>query len=150
MTNALPLSSRIYGCLLVLYPEDLRRDHGPEMTLVFSEDLDAARREAGMRGVIRVWRCALGEFLRLALPGCASSPTLRVPAISFVLFLAMITAFSATSLQRASNASAFLRVARMALLLPLFSTPFLFLVSVWACRGRAVISLGSSINAREE
>ena len=40
MTHALPLSLRIYDRLLVLYPEDLRRDHGAEMALVFAEDLD--------------------------------------------------------------------------------------------------------------
>ncbi len=82
MTNAVPLRSRLYGRLLVLYPEDLRRDYGVEMALAFAEDLDTARRDAGLRGVIRVWRCALVEFMRFALPGCASSPAFRVPAIS--------------------------------------------------------------------
>src|SRR5205807_1636717 len=59
MTDALVLSSRLYRRMLILYPEDLRRDYGAEMALVFADDLAAARRERGMRGVVRVWRCAL-------------------------------------------------------------------------------------------
>jgi hypothetical protein len=62
MTNAPPLSSRLYDRLLGLYPEDLRRDFGADMALVFAEDLDTARREAGLRGVIRMWRVRAGRI----------------------------------------------------------------------------------------
>jgi hypothetical protein len=141
MTNALPLSSRIYSRLLVLYPEDLRRSYGADMLLVFAEDLDAARRKAGTRGAVRVWRCALGELLRLGLPGCASSPAVRVAAISCALFIAMMGGVMTLALRHAPDAPTFFHAARFALLLPLFSTPLISLVSVWACRGGDVISL---------
>ena len=144
MTNAVPLSLRIYGRLLFLYPEDLRRDYGVEMALVFAEDLDTARREAGMGGVIRVWRCALSEFLRFALPGCASSPAVRVPAISLALFLAMMSPEMTATFRRAPDAVTFFEAVRVVLLLPLFSTPLVALLSVWACRGRGVILLDLS------
>ena len=48
------LSSRIYGRLLALYPQDLQRDYAADMAFVFAEDLAAARREDGVRGVFRV------------------------------------------------------------------------------------------------
>lgn len=139
MTSSVPLSSRLYGRLLVLYPEDLRRDYGSEMALAFAEDLDAARRDAGIRGVTRVWRCALVEFLRFALPGCASSPAVRVPAIS--------VAFSVLSmgiellLRSATNAPMRFVAASM---LPTFATVLTPMVVIWACRGRGVISLDLS------
>jgi hypothetical protein len=150
MTDTLPLSSRIYNRLLVLYPEDLRRDYGPEMALVFAEDLDAARRDAGMRGVIRVWRCALGEFLRFALPGCASSPAVRVPAVWFALSSGIMGAEMAMTLRHAWNAPTLFHAFCAALLLPCLTTPFMFLTVVWACRGDTIISLGLSSHTGEE
>jgi hypothetical protein len=150
MTYALPLSSRIYGRLLDLYPEDLRRDHGAEMALVFAEDLDTARREAGGRGAIRVWRCALHEFIRFAMPRHASSPAVRVPAISFGLCVAMMSAEMELALRHAPNPPTLFNAVRATLLLPLFATPIISLVSVWACRGSGVMSLGLSHSRREE
>jgi hypothetical protein len=141
MTNYLPLSSRLYGRLLVLYPEDLRRDYGAEMALAFAEDLDTARREAGIRGAIRVWGCALGEFLRFALPGRATSSAVRVPAITLALFTGMTMGFLPGALREPF---------RMILVLPLFGAPFIALLSLWACRGDAIISLGCSGQAGQE
>ncbi len=149
MTNALPLSSRIYGRLLVLYPEDLRRDYGAEMALVFAEDLDTAQRQAGMRGVIRVWRCALGEFVQFALPVCASSPAVRVPAVWFALSTAIMSGEMAMTLRNAWNAPTLFHAVCAALLLPCLSTPLMFLAVVWTCRGNAIISLDLSNNTGE-
>lgn len=148
MTNAVSWSLRIYERLVVLYPEDLRRDYGAEMALAFAEDLAAARREPGMGGVVRVWRCALGEFMRLALPSHVSSPAVRVPAISITLFLAMMSAELSVALRHARDAPAPVHAARALMLLPLFSTPVISLLSVWACRGKALISLKLSNGAR--
>jgi len=142
MTGALTLSSRIYCRLLDFYPEDLRRKFGAEMAGLFAEDLDAARREAGVLGVIRVWRCALSEFLRFALPSCASRPAVRVPAISCGLFIALMSGEMA--LRQASHAPTLPQAAFTALWLPMFTTPFIALAAVWTCRSRAVISLGLS------
>ena len=155
MTNTLPWSSRIsaraiYGRLLLLYPEDLRRDYGADMALVFAEDLDSARREAGMRGAIRVWRCALSEFLRFALPGYASRPAVRVPVISSALSIVMMSGVMTMALRHAPHAPRPLQAVCAALLLPLFCTPLVSLVSVWACRGNAVMSLNLSQHTGEE
>jgi len=141
MTDALPLSSRIYSRLLVLYPEDLRREFGAEMALVFAEDLDAARQEAGILGVIRVWRCALGEFFRFALPGYVSSPAVRVPAICCAVFMAMMSGNMALALRQSPHTATLFQSAFIALWLPMFTTPFIALVAVWTCRGRGVTSL---------
>jgi hypothetical protein len=84
-------NARIYSRILTLYPDDLRRDFGMEMALLFAEDLAAARLEAGISGVLRVWRCALREVFQLALPHRVSNPAVVVPGISFVLSLVPFT-----------------------------------------------------------
>jgi hypothetical protein len=142
MTDTLPLSSRIYNRFLILYPEDLRRDYGPEMALVFADDLDAARREEGLRGVLRVWRCALGEFLRLALPVHAAHPAVRVPAISLAVFICATSAEMAMAYPQAPNLPMFFHAVGMALALPFFVSPVISLFAVWSCRGEDAISLG--------
>ena len=74
----------MYERLLSLYPEHLGRDYGSEMVLLFSEDLESARCEAGLRGVVRVWGRALGEFVRFAIPMQASKPAVLVDRKSVV------------------------------------------------------------------
>ena len=150
MTNALPLSSRIYARLLRLYPADLRRDYGADMAIVFAEDLDTARREAGIRGVIRVWRCALGEFIRFALPGLASSPAVCVPAIWFALSTVIMSAEMAMTLLDGLKAPTLFHAVCAALLLPCLSTPLMSLAIMWGCRGNAIISLGFSNHTGED
>jgi hypothetical protein len=144
------LGSRVYSHLLVLYPDELRRDFGADMALVFAEDLDTARRKAGLPGVIRVWQCALCEFLRFALPRRASSPAVRVPAISLALFLAVVSGEMTLALRRTADAATLFQAVFTALWLPLFATPIIALAAVWACRGRAVILLDLSGNTDEE
>ena len=144
MTNALPLSSRIYRRLLVLYPEDLRRDFGADMAFVFAEDLEGARREAGMRGVIRVWWCALSEFVRFAPPGHASSPAVSVPAIWFALSAVFMSGEVAMALRHSPHTPTFFHALSAALLLPSLTAPLMSLAIMWGCRDSAIISLGLS------
>ena len=143
MTTAQPLSSRLYLRLLAFYPEELRRDYAAEMALVFADDLASARSEAGARGALRVWRCAAGEFFRLALPTCIATPAVRVPAITIAIFAALISAMLPFGLDPAPQARVHFLMLHAALLLPLFSTPFLALLSFWACRGSRVVSVVS-------
>jgi hypothetical protein len=150
MTNALSLSSRIYRRLLVLYPEDLRRDFEADMAFVFAEDLEAARRDAGMRGVLRVWRCALGEFVRFALPGCAASPAVRVPAVWFALSSIIMCAEVAMAIRHSPHAPRPLPAICAALLLPSLTAPLMSLAIMWACRSNAIISLHLSNQTGEE
>jgi len=72
------MNAWFYRKLLMLYPEDLRTEFGAEMALAFAEDLDNM-------GHLRVWWCAAGEVLTVALPGQRSNPSVLVPAISFAL-----------------------------------------------------------------
>jgi hypothetical protein len=85
MTGVVDWSGRLYGRLLLLYPADLRREFGAEMALVFGEDLAAAFREAGAAGVLRVWRNAVREVLRIALPPLMAKPIVAVPVFSFAV-----------------------------------------------------------------
>jgi hypothetical protein len=72
------MNAWLYQKLLLLYPQDLRRDFGAEMTLAFAEDIKSM-------GNLRVWWCALRELLTVALPGQRSNPSVIVPALSFCL-----------------------------------------------------------------
>ena len=72
------MNAWLYQKLLLLYPLDLRRDFGGEMTLAFAEDIKNI-------GSLRVWWCALREVLTVALPGQRSNPSVLVPALSFAL-----------------------------------------------------------------
>jgi hypothetical protein len=149
MTTSLPLSSRLYGRMLRFYPEDLRRDFGTEMAFVFAEDLAAARREAGFAGMLRVWRCALAEFVRLGLPGQAARPAIRVPVIVFALTYLTIAGEFVIGLAHKHPEARYLEVIGVALLLPSMSAFFVSFASVWSCRGNTTISLGLSDPRRE-
>ena len=124
------MSTDIYAWLLTFYPEDLRREYGQEMVLVFADDLRS--RSAG-----RVWWNALSEFLRIALPHTLSQPALRVPLLS--------AAFSILSLSTELVMSAVAHTPpRFSIFatFPSFAPMLLPCVVIWACRGRGVISLG--------
>ena len=141
MIDTLQLSSRLYGRLLVYYPEDLRRDYGAEMSLAFAEDLDCARRDSGWVGVFRVWRTAIAEFVRFALPGRLSTPAFRVPAIASAIFVATMAAQVSALWRHAPGVPTFFHALGVALILPLLLTPGISLLAVWACRGRRPLSL---------
>lgn len=85
MKGILARSVRIYEKLLLLYPEDLRRDFGSEMALAFADDLESAWGDARIAGVIQIWWYALRELATVALPGQRSNPSVLVPAWSFAL-----------------------------------------------------------------
>jgi hypothetical protein len=85
MSTILTVSVRLYAAALPLYPPDLRRDFGAEMADAFAQDLADALQRNGMRGVMRVWYCAISELLRIALPSQAEKPVVAVPCISFAL-----------------------------------------------------------------
>ena len=72
------MNTWLYQKLLRLYPQDLRRQFGAEMTLAFAEDIKNM-------GNLPVWWCAIREVLTVALPGQRSNRTVLVPAFSFAL-----------------------------------------------------------------
>jgi hypothetical protein len=136
----------MYQRLLRFYPADLHRDYGAEMTLVFVEDLESARREAGLRGVVRVWTRALGEFVRFALLPQAASPLVLVPALTFAVFAAMMSVEMGLALRYLPAAATPLQELRPSQTVPLFSTPFISLAVVLVSR-RRIESLGLSSTA---
>jgi hypothetical protein len=126
------MSARIYGWLVAFYPEDLRRDFGEEMVLVFAEEL----RDAGLAGAVRVWRRALVEFVRLALPNCVANPALRVPAI-MLAFCAFSVGIDLLLLYAKGARARFTFVA----LLPTLASAVIPLAVMWACRSRPLTKL---------
>ena len=149
MTGVTPLSPRIYDYLLTFYPEDLRRDHGAEMAFVFAEDLAAARRQAGMWGVLRTWLWTAREFVRIALPLWLSTSAVRVHVISLALFAGMMLSLLPGDAGQAANVHPVFSGLRFALLLPLFSTPFLCLASYCACRGSSIASITKAVSGAQ-
>jgi hypothetical protein len=118
--------------MVALYPEDLRREYGDEMAFVFAEEL----RDADVAGVIRVWRNALGEFFRFALPECTANPAIRVPAIAIAFSIVSLTA--EVTMHWATNSPArFVIVATVSTFVPVMIP----VAAMWACRGRALTSL---------
>lgn len=91
MTRLAEWNARIYAVVLPLYPPELRRDFGAEMTEVFVEDLAEAWRNAGLPGAIRVWCCAAWEIARIALPRHLENPAIGVPILSFIQSVGALT-----------------------------------------------------------
>jgi hypothetical protein len=75
VTSRFRWSLRAYRGLLILYPDDLRRDFGPEILEAFAHDLSEL-------GVFRVWRITLREAIHIALPACLRIPAVAVPALA--------------------------------------------------------------------
>jgi hypothetical protein len=92
MTAFITLSARIYGAMLPLYPAELRRDFGAEMTTVFAEDLADAWRNSGIAGAIRVWNSAALDFVQVAVPGLMEKPSIAVPVLAFLFCTAIVGA----------------------------------------------------------
>jgi len=86
MTNALDVNRRIYRVSLALYPADLRRDFGDEMTDVFTQQLSDAWHGDHLWGALLVWQEALQELICVALPS-------RIPP----LLVASVAALSASA-----------------------------------------------------
>jgi hypothetical protein len=87
MTRFLRWSLTAYRRLLMLYPEDLRRDFGAEMAEAFEDDLSAECTAQSIRGIIRVWRIALRETIQIGLPVWLQNPAVAVPAISTAMYI---------------------------------------------------------------
>ncbi len=85
MKGVLDRSIWLYEKLLLLYPENLRRDFGSEMALAFAEDLRSAWGDARIAGVLQIWWYALRELVTVALPGQRSNRSVLCPVLSFVL-----------------------------------------------------------------
>jgi len=88
MKGVLARSIWLYEKLLLLYPADLRREYGNEMTLVFAEDLASAWGDARIAGVLQIWWYALRELVTVALPAQRSNPCVLVPALAFAFVAA--------------------------------------------------------------
>ena len=98
MPTTLKASSRAYSVLVTLYPVDLRRRFGEEMLDVFEQQLECAWAERGIRGMLLIWLCAIGELLFVALPAQLAQPIFIVPVLSLfsnsVMFLALLRQLS--------------------------------------------------------
>jgi prepilin-type N-terminal cleavage/methylation domain-containing protein/prepilin-type processing-associated H-X9-DG protein len=71
--NLIRDSARLYGLLLCLYPARFRRAFGGPMRDVFEQWLaDEAARD-GLRGIGRVWRTTLAEFIPTLIRECADA-----------------------------------------------------------------------------
>ena len=136
MTGALKWNVTMYVLLLSLYPEHLRRDYGAEMTLVFAEELESARRETGLSGVLRMWVGVLAEFIHFAIPEQASNPAVLVPASTFAVFAIMIGSEMTMALRYAPAFAALLHELPATVTIPLFSTPIVSLAVVRVSRRR--------------
>ena len=144
------LSLRLYNRLLALYPEDLRRDYGHEMLLAFADDLETSRRERGVRGACGVWLATVSEFFRIALPEHASSPAVRVPALSFAFTLLSFGGETLMALWHGHPKAYYLGTTGAVLVMLSLASPAISLLSVWVCRGGTSLSIGSLIDQRGE
>jgi hypothetical protein len=76
----------------------LRREFAKEMTDVFEQQLEGAWEESGLKGLLRVWLCAIGELLCVALPAQLAQPIFIVPTLSLIsnsiMFLALLRQLS--------------------------------------------------------
>ena len=82
MTRFERWSVRAWRGVLLLYPDDLRRDFGPEMLEAFEDDLSVECAARGIKGAVRVWRITLREVIHIALPAWLEVPAVAVPALS--------------------------------------------------------------------
>jgi hypothetical protein len=72
----------VYRLLLWLYPADLRREYGDEMTAVFSELLS---NQTTTRGRAALISRAIGEVFTIALPGHLTSEPVIAAGLSLVI-----------------------------------------------------------------
>ena len=98
METSLRMSRQAYGVLLIFYPREFRQRFAGEMADVFEQQLQGAFEESGLRGMLRIWLCAIGELLFVALPAQLGQPIVVVPTLSLIsnsiLFLALLRQLS--------------------------------------------------------
>ena len=105
MTRYRRWSMRAYRSLVALYPEDLRRDFGPEMVEAFENDLSFECSAHRLRGAIRMWRVALCEVIRLAIPAWLQIPAIAVPLLSTAAVVVSQSPLLIMAIRRATQAS---------------------------------------------
>lgn len=88
MSRFVRWSVKAYGGILLLYPDDLRHNHGAEMLEAFSYDVAAACAVRSIRSVTRVWRIAMREVIHIAVPAWLQIPAVIVPALSVAVLIA--------------------------------------------------------------
>jgi hypothetical protein len=91
MIATMPLSSRVYSVILMLYPRTLRREFGQEMVEVFSEQLRDARQIDGSLGELKLWCCVAGETVRTL--ATAHMQIVGVSVASALLAFGLISTF---------------------------------------------------------
>ena len=104
MTRYRRWSARAYGTLLALYPEDLRREFGLEMIEAFENDLSFECSAHCLRGAIRMWRVALSEVIRIAIPAWLQIPSIAVPLLSTAAVVVSQSPLLIVAISRATQA----------------------------------------------
>jgi len=96
MRSFIEWSGAAYRLILVLYPPEVRRVFGAEMTDTFAQQLAGAWEENRLSGVIQVWLTALLELPAIALPRQLARPLLFIPVVSLLgtstLFFSLVWA----------------------------------------------------------
>ena len=93
MQPVIQISLIIYGCLLWLYPRDLRRRFGPEMLDVFAELIAETSAQRGPRGVASIWWIAVTESVTVGLFSRLQSTVVIAGAVSFSIASLIAWAF---------------------------------------------------------
>ena len=147
MTHLFRWSLRAYRNLLILYPDDLRGDFGPEMLEAFAQDLLVACTARSIKGAIRVWRITLHELIRIAFPAWLRNPAVAVPVLSAATALVSQSPLLIMTIRRAAQMS--LRPgdatpldALFALALGAIITALTAFVAVYRWKQASLISLG--------
>ena len=98
MTSVVRASCALYKIFLFIYPGDFRLRFGSEMAATFSDLIRGEWECNGLPGVTRVWRCALGEVLSVAVPLQLHNSMVVAIVLSFVcssaLFIAIVGAMT--------------------------------------------------------
>jgi len=137
MNQLLLRSVWFYQRLLVLYPQELRREFGNEMTLAFADDLESAWGDARWAGVMQIWWYALRELLTVALPGQRSNPYVLSPALAFLATASTESAFFWIGLHQIAHVNGALVVNSMwlaVLLASAFNAVTAFVVTCYCAR----------------
>jgi hypothetical protein len=79
-----------YRVLLWLYPSDLRRTYGKEMTAVFEAVLRQEWMDHGVRGLVASGSRAITELLTVAIPGQLASEWMVIVGLSLAVNLGVI------------------------------------------------------------
>lgn len=136
MTRSLRFGLAAYRALLLLYPSDLRQAFGAEMVEMFGHDLAAAR---DTQRLLRIWRTAISEVLRLAVPAWRHTPAVAVPALSVTAVLVANSPLLIISLRWPSHHLLFDTLSALATAASIAGFTSFLAIHRW--RGAALISL---------